>query len=49
MLGTLNKLNSSKTRKSVAMTRLNKTRNTLLDEIQRVRWIVWPATGRPKK
>jgi len=47
MLGTLNKLNSSKTRKSTAMTRLNKTRNTLLNEIQRVRWLVWPVTGRP--
>ena len=48
MLGMLNTLNANKRRKSMAMSRLNRTRNQLLDEIQRVRWLVWPITGRPR-
>lgn len=47
MLGMLNTITPTKKRKSLAMTRLNKTRNQLLDEIQRVRWLLWPFLGRP--
>lgn len=47
ILGGLNKVKAAPHRKSAAFSRMNKTRNLLLKEVQRVSSILWPITGRP--
>jgi len=47
ILGTLNKVKANKRLKSRAMHNLNKSRNLLKKEIQRISNMVWPGTGRP--
>ena len=46
-LGNLNRVKATPAQKGRIMTRMNKLRLQLKNEITRVSWIVWPKTGRP--
>ena len=47
LLGNANKSKAPKHVKSQIMSHLNKSRNRLQKEMDRVSWLLWPETGRP--
>ena len=47
LLGKANKSKAPKHVKGQIMSHLNKSRNRLQKEMDRVSWLLWPDTGRP--